>query len=157
MKYRVLTKEELIPLEKDLVAFLIVNGIDGSMWEKINQEDPEKAIELVELFSDVVLQKVYEKIQFLEFRSEKSCLVFKCGVEAIELISMTTDPNNSCDLSTPDSIHEALVKHSNELKIFKTEKAYSQERELEIHQLISGGCLISSEEFWVSLEAVFVD
>lgn len=154
MKYRVLTKEELIPLEKDLVAFLIVNGIDGSMWEKINQEDPEKAIELVGLFSDVVLQKVYEKIQFLEFRSEKSCLVFNCGVAAIELISMTTDPNNSCDLSTAASIHEALVKHSNEIKIFKTEKAYVQERELEIHQLIESGCLISSEEFWISLEAV---
>jgi hypothetical protein len=40
MKYRRLTQEELTHLEGDLKAFLIINGIDGEAWEKLNQESP---------------------------------------------------------------------------------------------------------------------
>ena len=148
MKYRVLTNEELIPLEEDLKAFLIVNGVDGSEWGKINVNQPEKAVELVELFSDVVLQKVYEKIQFLEFRSSTSCLIFKCGSESIDLISIQSLPESDCDLSTPESIHEALVKNSDSLTFFKSSKKYNGIREQEIHQMLESGCLLSSEDFW---------
>jgi len=150
MKYRILTNEELIPLEEDLKAFLIVNGIDGSEWEKINQQNPDKAIELVELFSDVVLQKVYEKIKFLEYRSTTSCMVFKCGEETIELISIQTT-DSSDDLSTAESLHEALKKENSSLTFFKSSKNYSNTRELEIHQMIESGCLLSNEAFWLLL------
>jgi hypothetical protein len=44
MKYRRLTQEELTHLEGDLKAFLIINGIEGEAWEKLNQESPEKAL-----------------------------------------------------------------------------------------------------------------
>ena len=47
MKYRMLKADELSALEGDLKAFLIVNGIDGSIWERINNEEPEKAVKLV--------------------------------------------------------------------------------------------------------------
>lgn len=151
MKYRILTNEELIPLEEDLKAFLIVNGVDGSEWAKINANQPDKAIELVELFSDVVLQKVYEKIKFLEYRSTTSCMVFKFGEASIELISIqTTDPND--DLSTAESLHEALKKEDAQLTFFKSSKNYSKNRELEIHQMIESGCLLSNEAFWILLE-----
>lgn len=150
MKYRILTNEELIPLEEDLKAFLIVNGVDGSEWGKINAQNPDKAIELVELFSDVVLQKVYEKIKFLEFRSATSCMVFKCGKEVIELISIqTTDASE--DLSTIESLHEALKKEDSKLTFFKSTKNYSGSREREVHEMIESGCLLSSEEFWLLL------
>ncbi len=150
MKYRILTNEELIPLEEDLKAFLIVNGVDGSEWEKINTQQPVKAVELVELFSDVVLQKVYEKIKYLEFRSKNSCLVFKCGDESIELISIqATDEID--DLSTPESIHDAPKREDSTLTFFKTAKSYTGNRELEIHQMIESGCLLSTEDFWLLL------
>lgn len=148
MKYRVLTNEELIPLEEDLKAFLIVNGVDGSEWAKINANQPEKALELVELFSDVVLQKVYEKIQYLEFRSNNSCLVFNCTKDSIELISIQSKPESDCDLSTPKSIHEAMTKNADSLTFFKSNKPYNGIREQEIHEMIESGCLLSSKEFW---------
>lgn len=147
MKYRILTNEELIPLEEDLKAFLIINGVDGSEWEKINTHQPVKALELVELFSDVVLQKVYEKIKFLEYRAKSSCMVFKCGEETIELISIQTTDEFE-DLSTPETLHEALKKEDSNLTFFKSTKNYSGNREQEIHQMIESGCLLSSEEFW---------
>lgn len=101
MKYRMLSTEELAHFEEDLKQFLIVNGVHGDEWEQMNRETPEKAIELVGLFSDTVLQKVYEKIRFLEFRSADSCLVFHCLSDRMLLIAIQgTKPE--VDLSTPE-------------------------------------------------------
>ena len=95
--------------------------------EEINKNDKEKAIQLVELFSDNVLQIVYEKVKFIEHRSEKSCLVFNCKLDEVELISLNVKEGNS-DLSTPQSIHDAMVNRPNEIALFKTSKKYSKNR-----------------------------
>lgn len=152
MKYRMLTDEELEHLEGDLKAFLIVNGIEGDTWKKLNESEPEKAIALVELFSDNVLQIVYEKLEFLEFRSEDSCLVFHLLPEEVHLISVSRKPGSSCNLSTVESIHDALVNHSSALTWFRTSKGYGDSREQEIHRLLENGSVLSTKEFWEALE-----
>lgn len=151
MKYRILTDDELEVFAEDLKHFLIVNGVHTEEWEEINKNDKEKAVQLVELFSDNVLQIVYEKVKFIEHRSEKSCLVFQFNKENIEMISLTLKATSNSDLSTPESIHDVIVNRPNELQIFKTSKAYSKEREMEIHEMLQQGCVNSSEAFWVSL------
>lgn len=150
MKYRLLTDEELEVFAEDLKHFLIVNGVHAEEWEEINKNEKEKAIQLVELFSDNVLQIVYEKIKFIEHRSAKSCMVFHFKSDEIEMISLNIKEGIS-DLSTPESIHEALVNRPNEIAFFKTAKKYNKDREMEIHEMLMQGCVNSSEEFWVSL------
>ncbi|MEJ6583556.1 MAG: DUF6495 family protein [Crocinitomicaceae bacterium] len=151
MKYRMLTDEELEVFAEDLKHFLIVNGVHAEEWEEINKNNTKKAIELVELFSDNVLQIVYEKMKFLEHRSEKACLVFHFELDKIELISINVKGGRS-DLSSPESIHDALVNRPNEISVFKTSKNYSKSREIEIHDMLMQGCMNSTEAFWVSLE-----
>lgn len=151
MKYRILTDDELTYLEEDLKHFLIVNGVHAEEWERLNKEDKEKAIQLVEIFSDSVLQKVYEKISFVEFRSVDTCMVFNCLPDKMELITIQKKANSAVDLSTPESIHAALTKSPSDLEFFKTEKKYSDVRENEIHQLMEQGCFNSSKEFWDTL------
>jgi succinylglutamate desuccinylase len=153
MKYRMLSAEELVPFEEDLKQFLIVNGVHGDEWEQMNRETPEKAIELVALFSDTVLQKVYEKIMFLEFRSVDSCLVFHCLSDRSLLIAIQhTQPD--LDLSTPESIHAALTGELSRLNFFRSEKMHQHSREEEIHRLFEQGCVPSDEAFWNALVAV---
>lgn len=154
MKFRLLTNEELSALENDLKAFLIVNGVDGTEWEHINKNQPEKALQLVELFSDTVLQKVYEKIRFLEFRSAKTCIVFNCEKEETKLISLQLSEKSTADLSTPESIHKALVQFPQDIQFIKQSRPHKKTREEEVHQLLEQGCIPSVEEFWVSLESV---
>ncbi len=156
MKYRMLTLEELEIFAEDFKQFLIVNGVHAEEWEEINKNDKQKAVQFVELFSDTVLQKVYEKIQFIEFRSEDSCMVFKLNKENIELISITRKENSDVSLETPEKIHNALVHHSDALTFFKTQKKYTKERELEVHEMIQQGCVHSDKAFWESLEKVIV-
>jgi hypothetical protein len=154
MKYRMLSDEELQHLEGDLKAFLIINGIHGEEWEKLNREKPQKAVELVELFSDQVLQTVYEKVRFLEHRTPDSCIVFHFGEQEQELIAIQKKSDSSADLSTVEGIHEALAKSPNSLSFFTSKKNYTDSREMEIHQLIEQGAVLSDAVFWNSLKEI---
>lgn len=151
MKYRMLTEEELSIFDEDFKHFLIVNGVHNDEWVEMNKTNVEGATKLVELFSDTVLQKVYEKLKFIEHRSKNSCMVFKLNTENIELISINAK-DSEVSLETPESIHDALINHTDKLTFFKTEKKYSKNREEEIHEMLSQGCFNSSEAFWIMLE-----
>jgi hypothetical protein len=154
MKYRILSDEELQHLEGDLKAFLIINGIHGEEWAKLNREEPQKAIELVGLFSDQVLQTVYEKVKFLEHRTPDSCLVFHFGENEQELIAIQKKHGSSVDLSTVEGIHTALTKTPADLSFFTSKKNYNDPREQEIHRLIEQGAVLSDSGFWNSLKEI---
>lgn len=154
MKYRMLTKEELVHLEDELKQFLIINGVEGETWQKLNENNPEKAIQLVGLFSDMVLQRVYEKLTFLEFRSTESCMLFRVLEDHIELISITPKSGSMVDLSTIESIHTALKEESDQLNYFTSSKTFTSTREEEIHLLVQQGCEVSSKEFWDAIVQV---
>jgi hypothetical protein len=154
MKYRLLSDAELHHLEGDLKAFLIVNGVEGATWKELNEQEPEKALSLVSLFSDQVLQTVYEKVTCLEHRSKTACLVFRFLPDCQQLIAIQSNDENHCDLTTPESIHEALTHHFSSLSFFKSEKGYSAPRETSIHELLEQGCVLSSMDFWNQLEEI---
>lgn len=154
MKYRILSDEELQHLEGDLKAFLIINGVHGEEWAELNQKEPQKALELVELFSDQVLQTVYEKVKFLEHRTPDSCIVFHFGENEQELIALQKKPGSAVDLSSVDGIHEALIKTPKDLSFFTSKKSYNDSREMEIHQLIEQGAVLSDVIFWNSLKEI---
>jgi len=153
MKYRMLTTEEMEIFDEDFKHFAIANGVSNEEWLEMNQSDKEKATKLVGLFSDTVLQKVYEKLKFIEHRSASSCLVFRLNELDIDLISLNRK-REIVDLSTAESIHDALVNNAGEITLFRSKKKYSKVREEEIHEMLTQGCVNSSEAFWMMLEKV---
>lgn len=157
MKYRILTDNELQHFSEELKHFLIVNGVHSEEWEKMNQESPEKAVELIGLFSDTVLQRVYENIKYLEFRSPDSCMLFYLGQEMIHLISIQSKSDLPADLSTPEGIHQALVQQPESLSFFKTTKTYNGQREEEVHRFLEQGCVPSTQDFWDSMQLALRD
>jgi hypothetical protein len=80
-------------------------------------------------------------------------MVFSLKPDRIELISINATAD-TVNLSTPNSIHDALSNSAKQLTVFKTEKAYSKVREDEIHELLEQGCVNSNEAFWYQLEKV---
>lgn len=157
MKYRILNDGELKHLEEELKQFLIINGVHGEEWERINKEDPDTAIELVELFSDTVLQQVYEKLKYLELRSENNLLVFYFGLNMAELISISVKEPGKSDLSTPESIHRALSDQAENLLWSSNIREKIEQRENEIHQLLQNGAVPSTEHFWTALKSSLLD
>ncbi|SFT85429.1 hypothetical protein SAMN05216474_2721 [Lishizhenia tianjinensis] len=152
MKFRLLNQEERAAFDEDFKHFLITNGVSNEEWLEMNETKPQKAEELVAIFSDTVFQKVMEKMKFLELRAKDSLLVFNCSKDEIELIGIHPKSADApVDLSTPESIHESLSQKAQELQFFKHKKGYSKERELEVFEMIENGCVPSHEAFWMAL------
>lgn len=155
-KYRILSKEELQIFDEQLKHFLIVNGIEGDKWKEINDTNPDLAIDLVEVFSDQILQKAYENIEYLQKLTKDTCYFFHYGKEKGELIAIQQKDKTdaSVDLSTMDNLKFILGNRPNDITFFHQEKEYTKEREMEIHEMITNGCRLFDKHFWEILQTV---
>lgn len=152
MKYRLLTTEELRALEGDLKAFLIINGIEGDTWKSLNENEPQKAQALVELFSDQVLQTVYEKVQYLELRTPETWMIIRMDKENQQLRALRRRNESEIDLSNETIVSQLGEKLLGEVDAFTGTKAYGKERELEIHSLVQQGFVAVDETVWNFLD-----
>ena len=150
-KYRLLNKEELQGLEKEFIDYLVLNGIPAEDWEKMKSDTPNSAQRIVDLFSDVVFEKILRGVKFLEIHEKKAVRSFSCGTEEIEMITMELE-EESADFTDPAFISKAMNNPPSDLLIYKTDKPYSQERELEIFDMIEKGCLVSNGKLHETLE-----
>ncbi len=146
MKYRCLTIEELKELEQELKHFLIANHVYTEEWVALNKTKDKRAQELVELFSDVVLEKALKNINYLEHITSFEITSFKCGDTTMTMIGISSK-NKKIDFTK-----DKLSKFKNELTIFKSNKLYIKQRELEVFELLQSGCSIITEERFKKLE-----
>ncbi len=146
MKYKRLTIEELKNLEQEFISFLAHAQITAGDWEKMKANQSEKANELIDVFSDVVYDKVLKKINFLEYRDAKSLNIYKFDSNQILLAGIRVSENSEIDL-TQDFNFEKIADNTS-LKIVFSEKKYIQERELEIFEMLQTGCLITNERLF---------
>lgn len=144
MKYRYLNPEELQLLEEELIQFLIVNGIDGPEWEKINKTNPDKAGELVGMFSDVVIHKSLEKVKFGEQGTANRFFIFAFHDTEIELIGCMAKRENA-DIATFESLLDEVKNHPQTLEVFRQTKKYAPNREQEIFSMMNNGLLLSEQ------------
>lgn len=139
-KYRNLTQEEFRTLEKEFIEFLVMNGIVADDWEKIKSEDPDKAKEIMTLFSDVIIEGSLRKIEYLEGRSKSKLHIYQCLSDKIVLVGMSSE-NDEIDFTDPESALD--LGEIKGVKVYTTSKSYDGVREKEIFQMLSNGCLIS--------------
>lgn len=147
MNYRMLSREEMTLFDEDFKHYLIVNGISNEAWLEMNEKNVSEAQKIVEVFSDVVLQKAYEKIQFLEFRSKQQLMLFSCEKEEIHLIGLSAN-DEAVDFSTPVAIKESILNYNSQIQSFRQTKKYSKKREVELFEMTEQGCVVSTKIFW---------
>ncbi len=102
MKYKRLAASELQHLEKEFINFLASAQITGPDWEKMKVNEFQKAEELIDVFSDVVYDKVLSKIKFMEFRDEKTMNIFSILEDKIILLGLRVKENSSMNLTGTD-------------------------------------------------------
>lgn len=141
-KYRVLSTDELNELEKEFVDFLLLNGITADKWVQIKAEDKEAAEDMITLFSDVVLEGVLRKVKFLEYRSRADIKTFQCLDSSMVLVGMKSS-NSSVDFTDESFFQNALNHPLEGMQVYTTSKNYSQDREMELYNMIQSGCEIS--------------
>ena len=138
MSFRKLTEEELEELKDEFIQYLVANGVDADLWKQYKKDEPEKAEIFIQQFSNVVLQKSLEKIEYLEHRTSSDLKLFYCGKERIDLIALKS---SVVDLTKMAEFHAEDFKN---IEIFKATKPYSKNREVELFELTKKGCQITS-------------
>lgn len=151
MKYKRLTNEELKALENEFIHFLASAQITGADWVKMKESELEKAEELIDVFSDVVYDRVLRKIKYLEYRDSKTLNIFYCAEDKISLVGLRVKEGASLDLTQPDSLQKWQEGGNNVVNLIKSEKTYTREREEEVFELLQNGCLITDEKLFTVL------
>lgn len=147
MKYRLLTKEQLEGLHQEFAIFLASQSIDVNEWNEIKTQKPEVVLEEMAIFSDIVWEDVLTKTKYLEHFSESSVNFFKCDEHQIHriAINITQEINLLTQQGLDWLMHNSL---DNSVEIFKGNKSYSSERNLEIFDLIEKGSIISNGKLY---------
>ncbi len=152
-KYRVLNKEELQDLEKEFIDFLVLNGIPSDEWLSI-RKDHEKADKMIELFSDVVFEKILREVKYVDHYAKNSIKLFKCDSERIYLRGIDTE-EDTIDFVNAENVQTILEKHKADVQVYSSDKAYHPIREEEIFKMLQSGCQISTGTFYNSLDPLF--
>jgi len=150
MKYRRLSNEELKELEKDFVKFLAANHITADDWVKLKKNDQDKVEELIGVYSDIVYDKALTKLEYLEFKTPHDIKTFHCQSEKMVLMGIAVSPTAGVDFTkdlSAQSMMDILKKNSQEIQIYTAEKAYNDNRETELFQMMESGCLISKDGY----------
>ena len=150
MTFRRLTNEELAPLEKKFIQFLVSNTITGDDWAKMKERRPEQAMGLIDIFSDIIFEESLKKVQFLTLTLPKELKIFYFKEDGIELLGLGVDENSMIDFTKGEEWLKSLQHtdlssgtHEGGVSVFKTEKKYAETREVEIFKMIESGCRIT--------------
>ncbi|HRG52183.1 MAG TPA: DUF6495 family protein [Bacteroidia bacterium] len=154
MKYKRLSTEELKELEPEFINFLAAAQITGPDWDKMKKNELVKAEELIEVFSDMVYEKVLSKIKFLEYRDITTLNIFNCVDDKIILIGLRVNEQSQLDLTASDISSQWSESHANAVTVIKTERPYNKERGLEVFELLQSGCLITDDKLYRVLDAM---
>ncbi len=135
MKYRRLTKEELKELEPEFIRFLASQGLDADSWVKLKEESKEKAEGMIDIFSDIVMEKILQNVEFLEQRNTKDYRVFKFFDTHAEMIGIFVEGNTDTDFTKaadPTNTIRDIQASGGRIRLFTGKKEYQKTKEMEI-------------------------
>ena len=153
-KYRRLSASELADLESQFVQFLVANTVTAADWVNIKQREPQHAIQLIDIFSDMVFENSLNKVEYLKFKAAKDIKVFKCSKDKIILLGISVEADSPVDFSDEVDLPKLLLNHEG-LSVYRAEKKYKGDRLREIFEMMEGGALISDGSLFAILEKIY--
>jgi hypothetical protein len=141
LKFRALTPEELTELETEFKQFLIINELYDAEWRDLATKDPQKAQEFIDMFANIVLEKVYNKQPGLLQIGNDFITVFDFQDDVWNFFHFqTTDTKLFADCS-PENFLTLLQNAWEQLSLHKGSKKSSEHKAEEIYSLICKGAL----------------
>lgn len=144
MKYRLLSNEEMEGLKDEFIKFLVVNGLDADMWQKMKINQIDKAEGILISFSDFILENVLNKIQYMDFSDNHNILSFQCNKDFIVLIGLESEEQ----YENQDDMLKSLVSKPTKFKVYKEEKRYHPDRNTELFRMAESGARITDSQIF---------
>jgi hypothetical protein len=154
MKYTRLTKEQFEELHQEFINLLATQSITADEWADIKKNKPETAEQELDVFSDLVWLGVLSKVEYLEHISPQQIHLFKCKEKQMHLIALKID-NKAIDFTTKEGfqwLRDNLLSDS--LEFFNANKAYSDDKHLDIFKMIQTGANITKGELFQYFETL---
>lgn len=148
MKYRRLYKEELEELESEFIKFLASNTVTADDWVKIKSDAPEKAEKLLDMFSDIVFEKILLNVEYLEHKRPRDLRVYKFHDTKVVMMGMYVEGETTLDFTkdlSPQEMMLQLNQSGGHIKMFSGEKPFKYTKEMEIFKIMEEGALISKD------------
>lgn len=156
MKYQRLTKEQLDALHEEFATFLATQSIDAQMWMKIVLDQPTLAEEQLDLFSDMIWDRVLEKVVYLENIAPDYLFLFHIGQEAMHTIIIQI-LDKSIDVTTKEGflwLKENMLSES--VQIRRGSKQFGEDKLQDVFALIRQGAEISKGILYRAIEESLV-
>ena len=151
MKYERLTKEQFEELHQEFINFLATQSITAAEWQKIKSESPEVAEQELDVFSDLIWEGVLQKVAFVEIISEHTMQLFKCHEHTIQLIAIKIDRKEVNLLSEEGFKWFKNNLLHDQVELFTASKQYTDDKYLDIFNLIKQGGQITNGALFTSL------
>ncbi len=152
MKYQRLTKEQLEELHLEFINFLATQSITADEWEDIKINKPQVAEDEIDIFSDLVWEKVLTNAQYLERFSKDQIHLFELQEDQMRLIAVKVN-NDTIDITTQEGYHWLRDNLLNdEVVFYNAVKEYSDDKNLDKFTLILQGANITRGELFLYLD-----
>lgn len=154
-KYRLLSSDELKALEKEFVEYLVVNGITADEWERLKKEENDKALQITDLFSDVVVEGALRKIKFINLYTSETVQTIQCLEDRMIMMAVKRE-DETLDLLTRTAFELRHIKEGR-ISIYKGQKKYDSERQKVIFDMTQKGYEVSDGQLFKQLALLVAD
>jgi hypothetical protein len=141
LKFRALTSDELSELETEFKQFLIINELYDAEWRDLATKDPQKAQEFIDMFANIVLEKVYNKQPGLLQIGKDFITVFDFQDEIWNFYHFQTTEVELLNDCNPENFMKLLLNRWEHLTLHKGSKKSSEHKAEEVYNLICKGAL----------------
>lgn len=139
LKFRPLTTQELNELETEFKHFLVINELYDSEWRQLAANDPSKAQDFIDLFSNIVLEKVYAKLPGLLHIGADFITVFDFQNDVWNLFHFQLTTQNSLAEVNAENFMAFLQTSWPDLSLKKGTKKSSELKAEQVYALICKG------------------
>ena len=153
MRFRRLNSEELFSLETEFKQFLVIHALYDEEWRLLAEENPEKAEQFIELFSDLVLEKVYNQVSFLVHFSSTMVSFFDMRNNPLKAYHIKCTEGLS--LQNENDIQQVLLEHFNQLQFYTGEKQLVKDKAEEVFDLIRKGSESCEATYFLKYRQLF--
>lgn len=151
MKYRMLSREQFEELHEEFALFLASQEIDQTEWKDIKINRPKIAQQEMEVFSDMVWDRVLENATFLDHIGLNSLNLFKRDKDDFHRILLKVE-RTEFDLSKEADFKWLMDNlKSEEVTIYKAKKKFEGEFKEEFFSLIEKGAVLSKGDLFIAL------
>ncbi len=148
MQYARLTKEQLEELHQEFINFLATQSITAEEWKDIKTNKPHVAEEELDIFSDLVWERVLTNARFLEHISPNQMHLFALNDDKMSLIAVKVDAPD-VDITTKEGYQWLQDNLGDDRVVFlNASKEYGEKPNVDKFALIQQGAQITKGDLF---------